>query len=49
MRDVREDSAHVRRFAFLLWLFAALVCLACFGFIVHHYVDDLIVGFPRLR
>ncbi len=48
MRDVREDSAHVRRLAFLLWLFAFLVCLAFFGFIVRHYIDDLIVGFPRL-
>ena len=48
MRDVREDSGHVRRVAFLLWLFAALVCLAFFGFIVKHYIDDLIAGFPRI-
>jgi hypothetical protein len=48
MRDVREDSAHVRRVAFLLWLFAFLVCLAFFAFIVRHYIDDLITGFPKL-
>jgi len=48
VRDVHEDSAHVRRVAFLLWLFAFLVCLAFFGFIVRHYLDDVIVGFPRL-
>jgi len=48
VRDVHEDSAHVRRVAFLLWLFAFLVCLAFFGFIVRHYLDDLIVGLPRI-
>ena len=48
MRHVREDSGHVRRVAFLLWLFAFLVCAAFFGFIVHHYLDDVIAGFPRL-
>ena len=48
MRDVREDSGHVKRVAFLLWLFALLVCLAFLGFIVRHYIDDLIAGFPKL-
>jgi hypothetical protein len=48
VRHVREDSGHVKRVAFLLWLFAALVCLAFFGFIVHHYIDDVIAGFPRV-
>jgi len=47
VRHVREDSGHVRRVAFLLWLFAFLVCAAFLGSIVHHYIDDLIAGFPR--
>ena len=48
MRAVREDSGHFRRVAFLLWLFAFLVCCAFFGFIVHHYIDDVIAGFPAI-
>ncbi len=48
MRDAHEDSAHVRRVAFLLWLFAFLVCLAFLGFIARHYLDDVIAAFPRI-
>jgi hypothetical protein len=48
VRDVREDSGHVRHVAFLLWLFAFLVCLAFLGFIVFGYLNDLLAHVPKL-
>jgi hypothetical protein len=48
VRDVREDSDHVRRVAFLLWLFAFLVCLAFLGFIVFGYLNDALARLPKV-
>jgi hypothetical protein len=48
MRQVREESGHVRRVAFLLWIFAFLVCLAFLGFIAFGYLGDALDRFPKL-
>jgi hypothetical protein len=48
MRQVREESGHVRRIAFLLWIFAFLVCLAFLGFIAFGYLGDALDRFPKL-
>jgi hypothetical protein len=48
VRQVREDSTHVRNVAFLLWIFAFLVCLAFLGFIVFGYFGDALDRFPKL-
>jgi hypothetical protein len=48
VRQVREDSGDVRRLAFLLWIFAFLVCLAFLGFIVYGYLGDALDRFPKL-
>ena len=48
MRTVRNDSADVRRLAFLLWIFAFLVCLAFLGFLVYGYLGDALDGLPKL-
>ena len=48
MRTVREDSGDVRRLAFLLWIFAFLVCLAFLGFLVHGYFGNALDGLPKL-
>jgi len=47
MREVRQDSGHVRRVAFLLWLFAFLVCLAFLGFIAYGYLGDALDRLPK--
>ena len=48
VRQVRKDSDHVRRVAFLLWLFAFLVCLAFLGFIAFGYLGNALDRFPKL-
>jgi hypothetical protein len=48
VRQVHEDSGHVRRVAFLLWLFAFLVCLAFLGFIAFGYLSDVLAPLPKL-
>jgi hypothetical protein len=48
VREVREDSGNVRRLAFLMWIFAFLVCLAFLGFIVYGYLEDVLAGLPKL-
>ena len=48
MRQVREDSGDVRRVAFLLWIFAFLVCLAFLGFIAYGYFGDALDRLPKL-
>jgi len=48
MRQVREDSGYVRRLAFLLWIFAFLVCVAFLGFIAFGYLGDVLDGLPKL-
>jgi uncharacterized membrane protein YhaH (DUF805 family) len=48
MRQVREDSGYVRRVAFLLWIFAFLVCVAFLGFIAFGYLGDVLDGLPKL-
>ncbi len=49
MRQVREDSGDVRRLAFLLWVFAFLVCVAFVGFIVFGYFGDALDSLPKLE
>ncbi len=48
MREVREDSGYVRRVAFLLWIFAFLVCVAVLGFIAYGYLGDALDRLPKL-
>jgi hypothetical protein len=48
MKRVKDDSTHVRNTAFLLWIFAFLVCLAVLGFIVFGYIGHALDGLPRL-
>jgi len=48
MKRVRDDSTQVRNSAFLLWIFAFLVCLAVLGFIGFGYVGHALDGLPRL-
>jgi hypothetical protein len=48
MRQVHEDSGYVRRVAFLLWVFAFLVCVAFLGFIGFGYLRDVFDGLPKL-
>jgi hypothetical protein len=49
VRTVRKDSGDVRRLAFLLWIFAFLVCLAFLGFIAYGYLGDVLGGLPQLK
>jgi amino acid permease len=48
VREVREESSNVRRIAFLLWIFAFLVCLAFLGFIAYGYFGNALDRFPKL-
>jgi hypothetical protein len=48
VREVRQDANNVRRIAFLLWIFAFLVCLAFLGFIVHGYFASALDHLPKL-
>ncbi len=48
MKQVRDDSTHVRNGAFLLWIFAFLVCVAVFGFIAFGYVGHALDSLPKL-
>jgi len=48
VREVREDSGYVRRVAFLLWIFAFLVCVAFLGFIAYGYLGHAVDGLPRV-
>jgi hypothetical protein len=48
VREVRQDSNNVRRIAFLLWIFAFLVCLAFLGFLVHGYFGNALDRLPKL-
>jgi hypothetical protein len=48
VHDVHEDSGHVRRVAFRLWIFAFLVCLAFLGFIAYGYLGSALDHFPKL-
>jgi hypothetical protein len=48
VRQVRDDSTHVRNTAFLLWIFAFLVCLAVLGFIAFGYLGQALDGLPKL-
>jgi hypothetical protein len=48
VREVREGSGYVRRVAFLLWIFAFLVCLAFLGFILYGYFGDALDRLPKL-
>jgi amino acid permease len=48
VREVREESGNVRRIAFLLWIFALLVCLAFLGFIAYGYFGNALDRFPKL-
>jgi hypothetical protein len=48
VREVREDSGYVRRVAFLLWIFAFLVCVAFLGFIAYGYLGDVLDRLPKV-
>jgi hypothetical protein len=48
VRQVREDSGYVRRVAFLLWIFAFLVCVAFLGFIAYGYFGDALDQLPKV-
>jgi len=48
VREVREHSGYVRRVAFLLWIFAFLVCVAFLGFIAFGYLGHALDGLPKV-
>jgi len=48
VREVREDSGYVRRVAFLLWVFAFLVCVTFLGFIAYGYLGDALDRLPKV-
>jgi len=48
LKQVRDDSTDVRNSAFLLWIFAFLVCLAVLGFIAFGYIGHALDGLPKL-
>jgi hypothetical protein len=48
VKRVRDDSNQVRNTAFLLWVFAFLVCLAVLGFIAFGYIGSALDGLPKL-
>jgi hypothetical protein len=44
-----DDSTHVRNSAFLMWIFAFLVCLAVLGFIAFGYLGHALDRLPTLN